>query len=516
MASFFRRLFGLSEPAPVTPALPQRRAAFSTHAGLIDGQDPLTLADLSGAVFRVRPGHGMTDLRAAQDSADCGSCGEELGSAFGLGDATGVSEGQLGWYASQTFPGFQILATMAQQWLVAKACALPPEDAMRNGYALKIGDGDDRVDPKISRYFERRAKSMRVAEEAVRASKFNRVFGVRIVLFEVETDDPATYYGNPFNPDAVLPGAYKGITQVDPYWVIPELSQRAAANPAARDFYVPTWWVINGLRIHRSHLVVLSGEEVADVLKPTYQFAGISLVQRIYERVYAAERTANEAPQLAMTKRMRTLKTDLGQATAKQGELETALRQRAQYMSNYGTDVIDKEADDVVMFDTTLADFDNVIMTQYQIVAAIAECPATKLLSTTPKGFNATGEYEESSYHETLRSLQRRDFEPVLDRHHLMLMRSEIAPKFGLDPATPISVDWNPLDTPTAKERAETQEINSRTSKAYFDMGAVDAYEVRDSLIADPHSGYSGLESIERPDEPLDLDTPPDGTPPTA
>ncbi len=35
-----------------------------------------------------------------------------------------------------------------------------------------------------------------------------------------------------------------------------------------------------------------------------YNYFGVSVPERIYERVYASERTANEAPQLAMTKRL--------------------------------------------------------------------------------------------------------------------------------------------------------------------------------------------------------------------
>ena len=47
-----------------------------------------------------------------------------------------------------------------------------------------------------------------------------------------------------------------------------------------------------------------------DTLKPSYNYGGIPLPQLIYERVYAAERTANEAPQLALSKRTSVLKVN--------------------------------------------------------------------------------------------------------------------------------------------------------------------------------------------------------------
>ncbi|MFL9599050.1 anti-CBASS protein Acb1 family protein, partial [Aeromonas veronii] len=62
-----------------------------------------------------------------------------------------------------------------------------------------------------------------------------------------------------------------------------------------------------------------------DILKPTYIFGGIPLTQRIYERVYAAERTANEAPLLAMSKRTSTIHVDVEKAIANEDAFNARL-----------------------------------------------------------------------------------------------------------------------------------------------------------------------------------------------
>ncbi|XAO36735.1 minor head protein [Pseudomonas phage WP1] len=54
-------------------------------------------------------------------------------------------------------------------------------------------------------------------------------------------------------------------------------------------------------------------------------FGGIPLTQRIYERVYAAERTANEAPLLAMSKRTRTIYVDVEKAIANEDAFSARL-----------------------------------------------------------------------------------------------------------------------------------------------------------------------------------------------
>ena len=84
----------------------------------------------------------------------------------------------------------------------------------------------------------------------------------------------------------------------------------ANMSPDSLTFYEPQYWRVGGKRIHKSHLWISRGDEVADILKPSYLYGGVPVVQQIFERVYAAERTANEAPILALTKRLNIQKAE--------------------------------------------------------------------------------------------------------------------------------------------------------------------------------------------------------------
>ena len=163
-------------------------------------------------------------------------------------------------------------------------------------------------------------------------------------MFIVESDDP-DYYRNPFNPDGVMPGSYKGISQIDPYWITPQLSAEASGNPAAIDFYEPTWWIIDGKPVHRTHLIIFRTEEVADILKPSYIFGGVSIPQKIAERVYASEITADEAPKLAMTKRTDVINVDLAQAAALPGGFVSRIQQWVFNRDNYGIKTLGLDED---------------------------------------------------------------------------------------------------------------------------------------------------------------------------
>ena len=72
----------------------------------------------------------------------------------------------------------------------------------------------------------------------------------------------------------------------------------------------------NGKMIHRSWCVKCVNSHVTDILKPTYIYGGIPLTQMIYERVFAADKCANEAPMLALTKRLLVVDANIQQVLA--------------------------------------------------------------------------------------------------------------------------------------------------------------------------------------------------------
>lgn len=423
--------------------------------------------------------------------------------AFTLNNGWGIPDAQIEWYAGQGFIGYQMCAILAQQWLVDKACTMPAKDATRNGWELTVNDNVEVPDGLLDfqRKLDRRFKIKKEAREFVRNC---RIFGIRIAIFVVESDDPE-YYLKPFNIDGVKAGSYKGISQVDPYWITPELDMDATANPASMHFYEPTYWRVSGKRYHRSHLVIIKTCEVPDVLKPTYFYGGVPLTQRIYERVYASERTANEAPQLALTKRSTVIHVDLAAATANQKEFEDKLRKWAYFRDNYGIKAVGED-ESVEQFDTSLSDFDEVVMSQYGLVCAIAGTPITKMMGNQPKGFNATGEYEEASYHEELEGIQEHDVAPLVERHNLLCMRAYVMPKFGLKEPIEFEVVFNELDAETAAEKTKRTLDESTRDKNWADAGAIDGIDIRTRIINDPDSGYNATpEAIPEGPRPISV-----------
>lgn len=400
---------------------------------------------------------------------------------------TTVPTGVFDWFVSQTFIGFNVCAHIAQHWLVDKACAMPGRDALRQGYEIKADDQDtiDRI-KELDKRFKLDANLRQMIH-------FGRIYGQRLVLFRVMHTDPK-YYEKPFNIDAVAPGMYVGMSQIDPQWITPELTGVSLTDPTSPMFYEPEYYRVWDMRIHRSHFHKYVPFPVVDILKPRYMYGGVSVPQRVYERVYAAERTANEAPVLVMTKRLNVLQIGAS-AMARFTSLMNRLLEWTGLRDNHGVLTIG-EGEKIEQHDTSLTDVDTTIMTQYQLVAAIANVPATKLLGTTPKGFNASGDYEQEGYREELESVQS-EMLPVMDRHHELCVRSD-----GLSGV--IVTSFEPLDSPTAKEWAEINKTKADTAAVYIDKGVITAEDETARLIDDENSDYHGLE-LSQPDLMGDL-----------
>ncbi len=475
-------MFNWFKPKENTQSIEIKQNAFSTDMDFSVPRTKLIRDALAKTFQKTATDFPIIAPSMAMDSTD--DSFDNLKAA--MNTTQGLNDAMLSWYGSQGFIGYQACAMIAQQWLVDKACTMTARDAVRKGYDLTVNDGTE-VKPEILEEIAKLDKKYKLDYNLEQFERMCRIFGIRIAMFKVDGID----YEKPFNIDGVKKGSYKGISQIDPYWMTPELKQEDVSDPSSINFYEPEFWRVSGQRIHRSHLCLIRNSEVTDILKPSYLYGGIPIPQKIAERVYAAERTANEAPMLAMTKRLNVRKVDLEKVMANQYDFEEKIKYQDYLRNNFGTLFAGLD-ESVEQLETALADLDVTIMTQYQLVAAASGVPATKLLGTSPKGFNATGEFEESSYHEELESIQTHHLDPMLNRHHELLIRSEICPMFGIKPFS-VEACWKPVDSPTAAELAEINSKKAATDNTLMQAGAIDGVDIRQRLIADRDSGYNGI-----------------------
>ncbi len=400
------------------------------------------------------------------------------------------------------FIGFNACAILKQNKMIGSACEIPAKDAIATDYRLTYQDESDidkdesedieSTDEKVKLLADLKRKSdqdfkIKDACKKLTINKKTFGYGLAIPIF----NDKTLNLSLPYNIDSIKPNSYEGFKIVDPYWIMPEFDAESIQNPDSLYFQVPTWYRLNGGKlIHRSWCVKVINEEVSDVLKPAYYYGGVPLTQQIYKRVYCAEKTADEVPMLVLSKRLLTMGGNFLNGILDEDRLRTAINTLVETRNNHGVWIHDTEQSPTQL-DTSLAGLDESVMTQYQLVASLAEMPATKLLKTTPKGFNATGEYEMKDYAQTLIDIQENDFIPLINRHNEMMTKSECGKVIYLN------VVFNPVDTPTAKEIAETEQIRANTASVYIGSGVISPEEQRVILKGDADGAYTMLQDKE-------------------
>lgn len=405
-------------------------------------------------------------------------------------------------YMGETYIGWQACAMLAQNDIIHLACNIPAEDAIACGFRFSFADNkeddadkdkDGHTDADELTDLVKETERLGITRACVKMTYNKRVFGTGVAIPVIKRGGKPLDMSRPFNTDGLRKGdEYIGFKVVDPYWLCPKFDLDSKTNPVSERYMQPTWYALpDGRLIHHTWFIKVDNVEPADILKPTYIYGGIPLTQQIYKRVWCAEKTANEAPLLAMSKRMLVVDADVEQIFKNREYVQRLMDTITRCRTNWGV-FFKRPGTEMSQMDTTLTDFEECMMSQYQLVASIAQMPATKLLQTTPKGFNSTGEYEWKIYAQLLETLQATDYKPLIERH------VEILTTIRGD-RRKVTVVFNPVDAPTERERADIEATKANTRSTYVQNQILTADEVRNSLRNDMEGEFTGI-PIENPE----------------
>ena len=391
-----------------------------------------------------------------------------------------------------TYTGCAIIATHE---FVNRACMIPAEDAIAHGYKVKCisrkhekGNEHDAEEAEFLEEIKKAADQMGLSEACKRLNYKKKVFGVGIAIPYVEfredyksPSDPTGAtpysYADPYDPKAVKPDSFIGFAVVDPHWITYQWDKRSRTDPSYPHFLEPTWLKIGDKRIHRSWVIRRLNSELPDIFKPVYLYGGLSLTQMIYERVWAADKLANEAPLLAMTKRLLIADGNLEQLQSDPARTNKFFNAINFFRDNFSI-FVKKPSSNVTQLDTSLSELTPLTMSQYQLVAAIAQIPVTKLLKNVPSGLQATGQYEWDDYAQSLKSIQENDYSPLCK----MFFELYCASFYPEEEDLKLDVEWNPIDVPKESEIAQMSSQTAQFVAHLINTGLVDVAEGRAML----------------------------------
>jgi len=299
------------------------------------------------------------------------------------------------------------------------------------------------------------------------------------------------------NSDAKLEkGCLKAVKPVEPVWTYP--AKYNAYDPLKPDWYNPTTWFVQGKELHATRLLTFVGRHVPDMLKPVYQFGGLSLTQMAKPYVDNWLRTRQAVADLIWTFSVMVLKTNMEGIEQQGGSaFYDRLEMFANLRTNQGVMAIDKSEEELENVSAPLGGLHELQSQAQEQMCSITGTPVVKLLGVQPAGMNASSEGELTTWYDWVAAFQ----EKLFRRHLTTVINVTMRSLWGkVDPD--ITFDFEPLEEMTEKEQAEVDKQKMDTDVAGVGAGILDPTEARARIAADPRQPYGEIDSADVPEAP--------------
>jgi phage-related protein (TIGR01555 family) len=465
---------------PVRPERPRDTYAFPELPPAVLPRDAAALA-----MDNVLPG----EVKRTSMAMDSG-----FAPAWGLGQSTQGAGGL--W-----FPGYPYLAELTQISEYREPCETIATEMTRKWFEIQSKSGGDKSEQIAEIMAE--CERLKVRENFYRAALLDCEFGRgQIYLNIADADEQKRQLPLEISPAGVPRGSLKSIQCFEPYWSTPYSWN--AMYPERTDFYKPTSWYIMGRKTHSDRILTFIGREVPDLLKPAYNFSGISMIQLGEMSVNMWLRTRTAVNTLINNYSLLILSTDLGATLEEGGEPGSGLIARLQALTamrnNQGVNAVNKDTEEMKFAEATLAGLDKLQAQSQEHMAAVWGIPLVKLTGITPSGLNASSEGEITVWYDRVGAMQVRILQPNLEIV-LKAIQCSIHGKIDDD----LVVHWITLDEPTEKELSEIRKSDADMDAGYINAGVISPDEARVRIQSDPDSGYSNLTGP-APEPPQDVD----------
>lgn len=247
-----------------------------------------------------------------------------------------------------------------------------------------------------------------------------------------------------------------------------------------------SWSAWDGAVVHHSRVLYLSGARVPPHVRMHNAGFDDSVLQSTWDQVRA--KTASDQGMAALMQRIKTDVIKVEQLAAMStGDQEEYFSMRMREIAR------GKGMHDLLLLDTN-EDF-------YQVnaqvsglgllddklaraVCAVTGMPATLLFGDAPSGLNTDGESGRRTWDKVVGAAQRHFLSDALRHLYALIFASQEGPRVEGS----WGVEFNPLDQPTEREQAETEEIHARTDQTRIASGVVTPEHVRRSRFGE--GGY--------------------------
>ena len=367
--------------------------------------------------------------------AKIGDSFQNLAARLGIGsDANNISQG--GSYGFNPISrNRQILEWMyGGSWLVGVAVDAVADDMVSGGIAINSVDTPENIDKFAAALHE-----LAVWPKLNETIKWSRLYGGAIAVLLIDGQTLNT----PLQPRSIGKDQFKGLAVLDRWMIAPSLSEPIRTlgpdlgEPMFYDVTTDGGPLPRG-RIHHSRVIRIDGIPQPYWRKIAENGWGLSVIEPLYDRLLAFDRTTQGVAQLVYKAHLRTLKVEnLRQLIAIGGKalegLAAQIDNMRLYQINEGITLLDTK-DEFQVDSYSFTGLDEILMQFAQQLSGAMKIPLTRLFGQAPGGLNATGESDMRNYYDAIHAQQearlRRPLTGLFDVIYRSVIGSEPPPGF--------------------------------------------------------------------------------------
>lgn len=352
-------------------------------------------------------------------------------------------------------------AYRASTWY-RKIVNIPAADAVREWRAWQ-------ADKEQIELIEAEEKRLGVRNVVYQALLTARHAGGAVILVGGLPGVPA----KPLRPDSIRAGSIKYLTVLGPDDITPGQIIR---DPQSDWFGKPEKWTLTAgnasqLDIHASRVIFVNGRTVPGAMRRMGQVWGDSIWVQMADSIRSADNVAGVIDAL-----LHEAKIDIVRIKDMVSQMASGASEE-DYIRRWMMVATLKSISNVLMLDgddewnqktMNWSGLPEIARTLLTIMAGAADIPVTRLTGEQQSGLSGADSGSIRHYYDGIRAIQELEYTPALAPLDEMIIRSALGER---DAA--IWYSWNPLWTPSEKERAEVDKLEAEAVKVYADSGLV-------------------------------------------
>lgn len=398
-------------------------------------------------------------------------------------------------------------------WVVGVIVDAVAEDMTREGSEIQSSDPPERLEE-----YGHALEALEFWPSMTDCFKWMRLYGGAAGLLMVDGQDVST----PLKVDSVMgKGQFRGVYPLDRWSLWPDLS--SLITEYGPDFGYPEFYDVRPdyqtglkyMRVHYSRLIRGEGEKLPYWQRISENYWGMSVVERLFDRLVAFDSTTQGAAQLVYKSHLRTYKVEkLREIIAMGGKMYDALAKQIEmirmFQSNEGLTLMDSK-DDFEVHNQSFSGLDEVLLQFGQQLAGAAQIPLVRLFGQSPAGLNSTGESDMRMYYDGIKRKQEVHRRGMLVAHKLAYQST-----FGRAVPKNFKMAYKPLWQIDEGERASITGLRTDAIMEAYEKGAINLPTAMRELraLSQITGAYSNItdDDIEQAeeDEKFNRENPPD------